>query len=213
MIQKQHENLNTNKCSKGKNTQNDTTTPLLFTITSTQPNNNHIPSNKKKFSIDQNETNPLIEVEHDGVKVLNEIKKPVSVIKKNITDASLQSKNESESLLSLNALNKKNSNGSLTPDYEYKKKRSSTNLEVKSYKSGFHPYNISLANISGSDGKKSIPQFLINFPNITRKSSTQNLAKNLNYSHVPPKTNIQAKFYNFLERPTGWKCFLYHFTV
>lgn len=28
-----------------------------------------------------------------------------------------------------------------------------------------------------------------------------------------PKTSIQAQVYNFLERPTGWKCFIYHFTV
>lgn len=30
---------------------------------------------------------------------------------------------------------------------------------------------------------------------------------------VPIKTTIQGKVYNFLERPTGWKCFIYHFTV
>lgn len=27
------------------------------------------------------------------------------------------------------------------------------------------------------------------------------------------KMSIQGKVYNFLERPTGWKCFVYHFTV
>ncbi|XP_020826389.1 potassium voltage-gated channel subfamily KQT member 1 isoform X2 [Phascolarctos cinereus] len=27
------------------------------------------------------------------------------------------------------------------------------------------------------------------------------------------RTHIQGRVYNFLERPTGWKCFLYHFTV
>ena len=27
------------------------------------------------------------------------------------------------------------------------------------------------------------------------------------------KTTFQGKVYNFLERPTGWKCFLYHMTV
>lgn len=26
-------------------------------------------------------------------------------------------------------------------------------------------------------------------------------------------TSVQVKVYNFLERPTGWKCFIYHFTV
>jgi len=25
--------------------------------------------------------------------------------------------------------------------------------------------------------------------------------------------NFQTQVYNFLERPTGWKCFLYHFSV
>ena len=32
-------------------------------------------------------------------------------------------------------------------------------------------------------------------------------------SKVPMKTTLQGKVYNFLERPTGWKCFIYHFTV
>ena len=27
------------------------------------------------------------------------------------------------------------------------------------------------------------------------------------------KNTIQGQVYNFLERPTGWKCFLYHFSV
>nr|XP_005997634.1 PREDICTED: potassium voltage-gated channel subfamily KQT member 1 isoform X2 [Latimeria chalumnae] len=27
------------------------------------------------------------------------------------------------------------------------------------------------------------------------------------------RANIQGRVYNFLERPTGWKCFVYHFTV
>lgn len=27
------------------------------------------------------------------------------------------------------------------------------------------------------------------------------------------RTHIQGRVYNFLERPTGWKCFVYHFTV
>jgi hypothetical protein len=27
------------------------------------------------------------------------------------------------------------------------------------------------------------------------------------------KTTFQGDVYNFLERPTGWKCFIYHFSV
>uniref|UniRef100_A0A8C7X851 Potassium voltage-gated channel subfamily KQT member 1 n=1 Tax=Oryzias sinensis TaxID=183150 RepID=A0A8C7X851_9TELE len=30
---------------------------------------------------------------------------------------------------------------------------------------------------------------------------------------VLTRTYIQGRVYNFLERPTGWKCFVYHFTV
>jgi len=29
----------------------------------------------------------------------------------------------------------------------------------------------------------------------------------------PFHQNFQTQVYNFLERPTGWKCFLYHFSV
>lgn len=31
--------------------------------------------------------------------------------------------------------------------------------------------------------------------------------------HRHAQIPIQVKIYNFLERPTGWKCFAYHFTV
>lgn len=33
------------------------------------------------------------------------------------------------------------------------------------------------------------------------------------YSHYLTKTSMQGDVYNFLERPSGWKCFIYHFTV
>ncbi|KAK7497399.1 hypothetical protein BaRGS_00011443 [Batillaria attramentaria] len=34
------------------------------------------------------------------------------------------------------------------------------------------------------------------------------------YRHKNSKrVTLQVKVYNFLERPTGWKCFIYHFTV
>ncbi|ESN93710.1 hypothetical protein HELRODRAFT_180574 [Helobdella robusta] len=34
-----------------------------------------------------------------------------------------------------------------------------------------------------------------------------------NAKRHPCKMTLQGKVYNFLERPTGWKCFAYHFTV
>ncbi|XP_039210492.1 potassium voltage-gated channel subfamily KQT member 1-like [Crotalus tigris] len=33
------------------------------------------------------------------------------------------------------------------------------------------------------------------------------------YGRRLAKTSMQGNVYNFLERPTGWKCFIYHFTV
>ena len=27
------------------------------------------------------------------------------------------------------------------------------------------------------------------------------------------RLSMQGEIYNFLERPTGWKCFIYHFSV
>ncbi|XP_053935171.1 potassium voltage-gated channel subfamily KQT member 1 isoform X4 [Cuculus canorus] len=33
------------------------------------------------------------------------------------------------------------------------------------------------------------------------------------HSHYLTKTSTQGDVYNFLERPSGWKCFIYHFTV
>lgn len=35
----------------------------------------------------------------------------------------------------------------------------------------------------------------------------------LTRTKTPIKVTVQGKIYNFLERPTGWKCFIYHFTV
>jgi len=61
------------------------------------------------------------------------------------------------------------------------------------------------ANASGS--KRSIPLLLSNLNNQAKKSIKTNLPS------IQPKRNVQAKVYNFLERPTGWKCFIYHFTV
>lgn len=35
----------------------------------------------------------------------------------------------------------------------------------------------------------------------------------LSKEHRRAGATFQGKVYNFLERPTGWKCFVYHFTV
>ncbi|XP_059831487.1 potassium voltage-gated channel subfamily KQT member 1 [Hypanus sabinus] len=50
-----------------------------------------------------------------------------------------------------------------------------------------------------------IPPKAISLPNQMSLYSTQ--------KPFFSKVNIQGRTYNFLERPTGWKCFIYHFTV
>nr|KAG5706800.1 hypothetical protein BaRGS_004135 [Batillaria attramentaria] len=39
------------------------------------------------------------------------------------------------------------------------------------------------------------------------------LTNNSSASRIHSKNSLQSRIYNFLERPTGWKCFIYHFTV
>ncbi|XP_048402125.1 potassium voltage-gated channel subfamily KQT member 1 isoform X4 [Stegostoma tigrinum] len=58
------------------------------------------------------------------------------------------------------------------------------------------------------------PEVIIN-PDIPPKALSLP-AQMSSYSTRKPlfsKVNIQGRTYNFLERPTGWKCFIYHFTV
>ncbi|KAK7107524.1 hypothetical protein V1264_015433 [Littorina saxatilis] len=39
------------------------------------------------------------------------------------------------------------------------------------------------------------------------------MSNNQAFNRIHSKNSIQSRVYNFLERPTGWKCFIYHFTV
>ena len=78
---------------------------------------------------------------------------------------------------------------------------------------------------SGSNGMSSEPDVVTNpawgNPPHTPPPPSQQLqavdksfeTRYLARSKTTIKTTIQGKVYNFLERPTGWKCFIYHFTV
>ena len=75
----------------------------------------------------------------------------------------------------------------------------------------------SLANTSGARLEASIAS-----PSWLEKSPFQLLApvdKDLTTCFHPGRSRnsmrmtLQSKVYNFLERPTGWKCFIYHFSV
>ena len=58
--------------------------------------------------------------------------------------------------------------------------------------------------------------------NVPKKKLLSQIFTSFEYKKTPkpppapqsqPKSNYQAQVYNFLERPTGWKCFIYHFLV
>lgn len=53
------------------------------------------------------------------------------------------------------------------------------------------------------------------FPDIKTTTSLigNSTALGTGTSSFNKSNNLKAKIYNFLERPTGWKCFVYHFTV
>ncbi|XP_058046492.1 potassium voltage-gated channel subfamily KQT member 1-like [Ahaetulla prasina] len=53
----------------------------------------------------------------------------------------------------------------------------------------------------------------INSKSIGRHEVQQAYAPKCFYGPRLTKTSMQGDVYNFLERPTGWKCFIYHFTV
>ncbi|XP_070537436.1 potassium voltage-gated channel subfamily KQT member 1-like isoform X2 [Ptychodera flava] len=54
-------------------------------------------------------------------------------------------------------------------------------------------------------------------PSVTTTFTDRDFQSKYAYHLAPTKphvrTSCQGKVYNFLERPTGWKCFIYHFTV
>lgn len=71
-------------------------------------------------------------------------------------------------------------------------------------------------NTSPITSSLSFPQFIKSLqnltPSLTRKFQSGGGMSNAT-GHHHTKKNRQAQVYNFLERPTGWKCFIYHFTV
>lgn len=56
------------------------------------------------------------------------------------------------------------------------------------------------------------PVFQINSESMTASEVRRAYSKCF-YGPYLTKTSMQGDVYNFLERPSGWKCFIYHFTV
>lgn len=57
------------------------------------------------------------------------------------------------------------------------------------------------------------PAFQINSESLAGNEVRRAYAPKCFYGPYLTKTSMQGDVYNFLERPSGWKCFIYHFTV
>ncbi|XP_077166893.1 potassium voltage-gated channel subfamily KQT member 1-like isoform X2 [Paroedura picta] len=65
---------------------------------------------------------------------------------------------------------------------------------------------------SSEEERRQDPAFQINSESMTASEVRRAYAKCF-YGPYLTKTSMQGDVYNFLERPSGWKCFIYHFTV
>lgn len=195
-----------------------TSTPNPTSIEQSRPLLNEIDDTELKA---QTETNVYNEISSKFSKKLTS-----PLLKTNQTDPSLTSKPTSPNL---------NKNGAKTGsastlgtfrknyddteldrdlDLDYQKSclpqspNSTPTANNNAYSRNTNRHEFSINNLSTCGSKKSLPQFLNNLQTQAKRKFEMP-----NYHQNPPKSNRQAKVYNFLERPTGWKCFIYHFTV
>ena len=74
---------------------------------------------------------------------------------------------------------------------------------------GYHAMDPDLGFTTNSSQWNEVHRGSVGVPPVDKSFESRYLAR----TKIPIKTTIQGKVYNFLERPTGWKCFIYHFTV
>ena len=74
---------------------------------------------------------------------------------------------------------------------------------------GYHAMDPDLGSTTNSSQWNEVHRGSVGVPPVDKSFESRYLAR----TKIPIKTTIQGKVYNFLERPTGWKCFIYHFTV
>jgi hypothetical protein len=67
-------------------------------------------------------------------------------------------------------------------------------------------------NVIRRESKTSLSEIMSAHQAINAYQAKKDKESNLKYN-APKKAALKAKVYNFLERPSGWLCFIYHFTV
>lgn len=67
--------------------------------------------------------------------------------------------------------------------------------------------------IGGIGNKQCLNNVNMNNDAQTNRELQRKYSMHMNRSKAMKKMSFQGRMYNFLERPTGWKCFIYHFLV
>ncbi|XP_063786146.1 potassium voltage-gated channel subfamily KQT member 1-like [Pseudophryne corroboree] len=70
-----------------------------------------------------------------------------------------------------------------------------------------------LNNGSGSPGSPQDPTLQVSSPAGGTRDLQTDYSPKCFYRHYLTRTSMQGDVYNFLERPSGWRCFIYHFSV
>ena len=79
----------------------------------------------------------------------------------------------------------------------------------KGSNNGYQAMDPDMVASTNSSQRNEVHRGSVGVPPVDKSFESRYLAR----TKIPIKTTIQGKVYNFLERPTGWKCFIYHFTV
>ena len=203
--------LNTNEIQNTKSyirsTQNIDHKPK--SLLSVQKTNFAYSANKSNESIDTKNNNLMLDSANDSSPKLNPDLKDENESENFIYNIDLEpsesnnSKNNttlSKCLSHLYSKNEKHENNCLSSNKGFKLTRHEENYTAKN--SEFKHYK---DNFSRNESKATLPQII---------ASTFQSENKKNYKiNSQAKSLLKAKVYNFLERPSGWLCFIYHFTV
>ncbi|XP_062838046.1 potassium voltage-gated channel subfamily KQT member 1 isoform X1 [Anolis carolinensis] len=88
-----------------------------------------------------------------------------------------------------------------------------SNMQYSSVDPDFLVTNESKMASNSEEENSQDPVFQINSESMTGSEIRRAYAPKCFYGPYLTKTSMQGDVYNFLERPSGWKCFIYHFAV
>ncbi|XP_061844783.1 potassium voltage-gated channel subfamily KQT member 1 isoform X2 [Colius striatus] len=95
-------------------------------------------------------------------------------------------------------------------------RKSAASLEVKGSLSNIQYSSMALSPdslVNNGSGIPCNPEECTNATRLTESRAPKAYMTKCFHSRYLAKTGMQGEVYNFLERPSGWKCFIYHFTV